>query len=86
MKLLNFDEVVDKMIQMKKDGLSPEIFTNRGWGDQPLEIHLIEDGDGQTPLAEINIETFKRLKTEGIITGNKLLTYKARTLHFFNGV
>lgn len=63
-----------------------EVFTDRGWGDDPQRkraYHIIIDGNGQEPVAEISKETFQKLRKNGFLGENILETYKARTLHAF---
>lgn len=79
----SFDSAVDYMKQLRRDGKEPEIFVDRGWGNAPLQISIIVDGNGQHPLAIITEETYRRMLAEKVIGGNCLRTMKARKLHPF---
>lgn len=57
------------------------VFWDRGWGDSPLEISIIVDGNGQNPKAVISKEIYHDLLDLGAIRTNSLQTFKARKLH-----
>lgn len=59
------------------------VFWDRGWGDsdQKLEITVIQDGDGQLPLARVTPDVYRELRESGVIARNSLQTMKARRLH-----
>lgn len=77
LQTLDFDAAVDLMRRTE----DPDVFTDRGWGDQPLEITIISCGDGQSPLAKITQETLDRMKREKVVGPNCLRTHKARKLY-----
>jgi hypothetical protein len=76
----DFDQCINKLMTLK----NPEIFLDRGWGDQPLAISVINDGNGQFPYIYITNNIYKQLQKNNFIGGNVLSTYKARKLHVFD--
>jgi hypothetical protein len=78
---INFNAAVELLCHAPDS----EVFVDRGWGDAPLEISIIRDGNGQKPLAFITHETLKQLQAEGLLGPNCLMTYKARKLYPFIG-
>lgn len=59
------------------------VFVDRGWGQNPLEITIITDGNGQKPHARLTKETKDELLRMRRIRPNSLRTYKARKIHDF---
>lgn len=57
------------------------VFWDRGWGDSPLEISIITDGDGQNPHALITTDVYDALRDHGDIEPNSLRTFKKRKVH-----
>lgn len=57
------------------------VFWDRGWGESPLEISIIVDGDGQDPKAWITTDVYRALLDQKTIQPNSLATHKARKLH-----
>ena len=76
---LNFNSA----IELLRSFPDSEVFVDRGWGDAPLKISIIRDGNGQKPLAFITYDTLKQLQTSGLLGPNCLVTYKARKLYPF---
>lgn len=84
MKDLNYEEALLLLKELKKQYDCVQVFTDRGWGDDPevsTIYSIIIDGDGQNPKAYITEDTFNELKKNKVIGKNCLQTYKARTLH-----
>lgn len=65
--------------------LDVAVFVDRGWGNSPLAITIIKNGDGQNPIASLSKNTYQELLNAGVIAPNNLQTYKARQNHQFNG-
>lgn len=59
------------------------VLWDRGWGDSPLEISIITDGDGQHPHAHITAGVYRALVRGGTVGPNDLQTYKARRNHSY---
>lgn len=57
------------------------VFWDRGWGDAPLEISIIVDGNGQHPKALITPDVYQELRDQKVIPANTLKTFKKRRLH-----
>lgn len=76
----DFEECIKTLLRVEE----PEIFVDRGWGDAPLAISVISDGDGQFPYLYITRNVYDELLSKGYIGNNVLETYKARKLHIFN--
>lgn len=76
----DFDKCIETLLRLEQ----PEIFLNRGWGDMPLAISIINDGDGQFPYLYITKKVFDQLKEKELIGDNVLQTFKARKLHCFD--
>lgn len=60
------------------------VFWDRGWGDDPqqtTDITVIQDGDGQLPLARVTPGVYRELCKSKVIAPNSLQTFKARRLH-----
>ena len=53
------------------------VYYDAGWGDNGPGAYTINEWDGE----EISLATFKRLRKEGILGGNRLMTHKARKWH-----
>jgi len=76
----NYEQAIKILDKLDK----PEVFWDMGWGDSALYISLINDGDGQKPLAYISRETFVKLKKNNLLGENILQTHKARKLFVYN--
>lgn len=59
------------------------VFVDAGWGDSPLHITIICDGNGQKPHARMTKETKDELLRMRRIGPNSLHTYKVRKCHDF---
>lgn len=61
------------------------VFWDRGWGDNdnPTEISIIVDGDGQQPKAYLTPAAYASLVDQGVVGDNTLMTFKARRSHDF---
>lgn len=75
----DIDECINRAIKLE----DPEIFVDRGWGDMPLAISLINDGDGQFPYIFFTKKVFDKLVEKKYLSENILSTYKARKLYKF---
>ena len=69
----------------RRESLDVGVFVDRGWGDAPLQITIIVNGDGQRPVASLSRETYQQLLADGIVGENTLRTHKARKFHQFKG-
>lgn len=88
LKELNYDEAIAKMKSLSKKSKYVSVFVDGGWdrANNPYSITIITDGNGQKPHASISKETLKKLRDNGILGGNCLITYKARKDYpFLNG-
>lgn len=77
------DEAVRLLESLAADYDQVSVFWDRGWGDnnQPAEISIIVDGDGQNPKAHITADVYRALCDAGTVGENTLMTYKARRVH-----
>jgi hypothetical protein len=79
-----FETAVDAVAFMNQLAVTHDwvsVFKDRGWGDAPLELTIIVDGDGQNPKAHITPDVFKQLRADSTIGPNSLMTYKKRSVH-----
>ena len=86
MNIVSYDEAVSIMDIERKETEDIGIFTDNGWGDDPDCIrtyHIVKDGNGQKPIADITKETFDSLISNSLIGSNILQTFKDRTFHNF---
>lgn len=65
--------------------LDVAVFVDQGWGNSPLNITIIKDGDGQAPVASITPKVYEQLLADRSICGDNLNTHKARKNHQFRG-
>jgi hypothetical protein len=69
------------LAELARDNDWVSVFWDRGWGDAPLDISIVVDGNGQAPTARITPAVYSALLDAGTIRGNSLRTRKARRLH-----
>jgi len=80
-KTVSAEEAIEIML-----GLSnPMIFRDRGWGDhrEKANITIINDGNGNAPLAAITQETYEILLKHPQVMPNSYSGFKARRIHDF---
>lgn len=75
------DDARSLLAQLAESNDWVSVFWDKGWGDSPLEISIIVDGDGQAPRAYLTNDVYRQLLADGTIRVNSLKTYKARRLH-----
>ncbi len=61
------------------------VFHDRGWGSAPLEISIIVDGSGHTPIALLTEDVYGELFDQNMIGPNILHTAKVRRFHAYTG-
>lgn len=86
MEKLDYSQTIELLEKLSQKHEDVSVFYDNGWGDSKdcqKSYTIIVDGDGQKPFAEIDLETFKLLRTNEILAGNNLITYKARRNHTY---
>ena len=83
--VINYASAIMLMQKLKLQTDDIAVCVDCGWGDSPLEISIILDGNGQKPQANISQITYKLLLKNNIIGLNNLQTYKARKNHQYLG-
>jgi len=65
--------------------LDVAVFVDQGWGNLPIQISIIKDGNGQGPVAFITPAAYEELLRAQVIDTNNLRTFKSRKNHQYVG-